>query len=436
MLETKGKVDVILGLQWGDEGKGKQIDCLLPKYSGVARFQGGPNAGHTYMYEGVQIIGHAIPSGTLHSHVDLFVGNEVVVNPASFVKEIKDLLDKGINVTERLYISERAKLITYLHPFLDAAEEHRMGKKSVGSTMTGMGPAYRDFRGRQIQMIGDLLRPEFKSLSENFLNLQMCLLRMYASEFGYEIPFEKINEKRKEWQDALEEIKKLKIWDVSALIKKKLEAGENILAEGAQGIMLDVDFGDYPYVTSSNTLTANACLGLGFPHQSLGNIYAVMKAYTTKVGGGSFPSKIEDEEVEESFRVAGGEYGATTGRPRMCGWIDLVALKRSIYLGGINGIYINKVDICPVDKIKIVTGYLDKDGKIIDDFPLHLEDVCGTVAVEFPGWGKKADGITSEDELPCELLDYIDFIRKEIEPYGAKIMALGTGPDRGQSVDL
>jgi len=429
---SSGKVDVIFGLQWGDEGKGKEIDAMLSGYNSVIRFQGADNAGHSYMFNGVSIIGHLMPSGALHEKVDLIIGNGVVVNPLSLKKEVDDLKSKGIDVLKRLYISERAKIVTYMHPFVDGAGESRMGKSCIGSTLRGVGPAYKDFKARQILLIGDMLRPDFDGKLANFLEFQRSELEMYSSMYKCEIPWAEIDEKKKEWLSTLEWMKSLNICDVSELVRKKLADGKNILAEGAQGVMLDCDFGDYPFVTSSNTLPANVCLGIGVPHQALGKIYGVIKAYTTKVGGGSFPSRIRNEKVEKLFQEAGHEFGATTGRPRMCGWLDLVALKRDIYLSGATGLFINKADICPVNKIKIVVGYLGKERKKIEGFPLHLEDIYDVETVEFEGWGEKARNVIFGEDLPSELVTYIKYIENEIAPFGVKIELLGTGPERGQ----
>jgi len=429
----KGKVDVLLGLQWGDEGKGKEIDEMLSQYDAVARFQGGPNAGHSYKYKGTTIVGHLMPSGSLHEHIDLIVGNGVVLSPYLFMKEFFDLLSKGIDVSKRLYISERTKLLTYLHPYLDAAEEVRLGKQAIGSTLTGISPGYQDFKGRKISMVGDILRRDFYESSAKFLHYQMCLLEMYHSEFGYEIPYKEIAQKKIEWFGAIEEMKQFNICDVSELLRKKLAAGEKVLAEGAQGVMLDNDFGDYPFCTSSNTLTANACLGLGFPHTAIGKVYGVIKAYTTKVGGGSFPSRMKNPDTENLFREAGHEYGATTGRPRMCGLLDLVALKYAVYLSGIDGLFINKVDICPVDTIQVVTRYLDTNNKPIANFPLHLEDVNDVETLDFDGWGNRAEGVDDVRYLPDELIYYINYLESEL---GVNVISLGTGPERGQSVHL
>lgn len=430
-----GKVDVYLGLQWGDEGKGKEIDEALPKYDCVARFQGADNAGHTYKHNGDTIIGHLMPSGALYEHIDLMIGNGVVVNPVSLMKEYVDLKSKGIDTASRLFISERAKLVTYLHPFLDAAEEYRMGKTCVGSTLRGVGPAYKDFKGRHILLMGDILNDNFQQKIESFLDFQFATLYMYEAEWKYKIPFDQIEGKKAEWLGAVEQIKKFQICDTSDILRKKLADGKRILAEGAQGAMLDNDYGDYPYTTSSNTLTASACLGLGFPHQFLGDVYGVIKAYTTKVGGGAFPSRIKDEEIEKLYQEKGQEFGATTGRRRMCGWIDLVALKRAIYLSGVTKVCINKSDICPIEEISIVTAYLDKDGNKMERFPLHLEDVAGTEELKFAGW-EQEDTFNARhwEDLPVELITYINYLSDEIAPLGAKIVTIGTGPERGQNV--
>ncbi len=432
MKNHSGKVDVFLGLQWGDEGKGKEIDEALSNYDSVCRFQGADNAGHSYKFDGISVVGHLMPSGVLHKHVNLIIGNGVLVNPASLIKEKLDLKEKGIDVNKRLFISERAKLVTYLHPFLDAAEEHRMGKSCVGSTLRGVGPAYQSFKGRQILLIGDILRLDILYRLNNFIDFQMATLRMYSREYGYVIPLEEISERKSEWFFAIKEVEKLNICDISNLLRQKLSDGKMILAEGAQGVMLDNDFGDYPFVTSSNTLTANACLGLGIPHQSIGEVYGVIKAYTTKVGGGSFPSRIKDEEKEKLFQKLGHEFGATTGRPRMCGWNDMVALKRAVYLSGVTQLCINKTDICPVDEIEVVTHYLDHKGNHFKNFPLHLDDVNSTERIKFKGWGEGASGLTNKDDLPEELVHYIQYLQSEFAPL--KIKVIGTGPGRGESV--
>lgn len=332
-------------------------------YSGVARFQGGANAGHTIKSGNITFIGHIIPSGCLQEDIELYIGNGVAVDAVSLIKEIEELKSLGFNVVSCLYISNRAKLVSHLHPFLDQAEEsyRSKNKASIGTTARGIGPIYADFKARRALLTGDVLSSDFKKQESNLSNFHLNLLNMYRDKYGFKYSPEKIKEAKIKWQKAIGELKKLKIRDVSFLIQKRLREGKNILAEGAQGVMLDADFGDYPNVTSSNTLPANVCLGLGVPHMVLRNIYGVIKAYTTKVGSGNFPARIKDRTVEKFFQDAGDEFGATTGRPRMCGWLDLFALRYAIALSGVNKIFINKADICLKNKIKVVTGY--KKGK-------------------------------------------------------------------------
>src|SRR3990170_4520891 len=402
----KGFIDVVVGLQWGDEGKGKNIDELLSHgaYSGVARFQGGANAGHTLKLGDRTFVGHIVPSGCFQKGIELYVGNGVVVDAISLIKEISELKSLGFNVTPRLYISNRAKLVSYLHIFLDQADEYRRKKlgTQIGTTSRGIGPTYSDVRARRVLLVGDVLSPDFTK-----------------------------KEAITKWLEALKELKKLKICDVSFSIQKRLREGKNILAEGAQAVMLDVDFGDYPNVTSSNTLPANVCLGLGVPHTALKNIYGVIKAYTTKVGSGSFPSRMKDDKIEKLFRDAGNEFGATTGRPRMCGWLDLFALRYAIGLSGANKIFINKADICLSDKIKVVTGY-KQNKKTLKEFPLYLNQVTDVVTENMPGWGYANYGVKSKRKVSKELTSYLNYIQKKLSDLNVKIVSVGTGPDRDQ----
>ena len=427
----KGFIDVLVGLQWGDEGKGKNIDELLSSgiYSGVARFQGGANAGHTLKCGDVEFIGHIVPSGCLREGVELYVGNGVV-DIVSLVKEIKELKNLGIDVVDRLYISNRAKLVTPLHSFLDQAEElyRSKGGDKIGTTSRGIGPAYSDSRARRGMVLGDILFPDFNQKLENLSTLHMDFLKMYEKS-GFEIPTEKITEAKTKWNEALEEVKKLKICDLSALVQQRLSEGKNILAEGAQGIMLDIDYGDYPNVTSSNTLPANVALGLGVSHRVIRDVYGVIKAYTTKVGGGDFPARIKDMEVEKLFQDAGHEFGATTGRRRMCGWLDLCAIRYAIGLSGTNKIFINKADICPIDKIKVVTGYT-KNGKKIEDFPLRLSEVTDVVTEEMAGWGGSNFGVSDQEKATPALLTYLKYVEEKLSNFGVEIVSVGTGPDR------
>lgn len=437
-MSTKNKVksgfiDVVVGLQWGDEGKGKNIDELLSHgvYSGVARFQGGANAGHTLKLGDMTFIGHIIPSGCLHKDIELYIGNGVVVDVISLIKEKEELKNLGFNITKRLYISNRAKLVSYLHPFLDQADEYSRSKlgTKIGTTSRGIGPAYSDVRARRALLVGDILSPDFTQKEATLAEYHMNLLNMYQDKYGFTLDLAKIKEAKEKWHDALKEIKKLPICDLSFLIQQRLKAGKNILAEGAQAVMLDVDFGDYPNVTSSNTLPANVCLGLGVPHTYLRDIYGVIKAYTTKVGGGNFPARIKDEKLEKAFQDAGHEFGATTGRPRMCGWLDLFALRHAIALSGVNKIFINKADICLSDKIKVVTGY--KTGKkVLKEFPLYLDDVTGVTTEDISGWGKANYGVKSKPKVSKELSSYLKYIKGKLSDLDVKILSVGTGPER------
>ncbi len=431
----KGFIDTVVGLQWGDEGKGKNIDQLLSSgiYSGVARFQGGANAGHTLNLGKITFIGHIVPSGCLQKNIELYIGNGVVVDAVSLITEISQLKNFGFNIAPRLFISNRAKLVSYLHPFLDQAEESRRSKsgKNIGTTARGIGPSYADSRARRGLLIGDILSPDFNKRKSNLIDFQMNFLKMYKKEYSFEYSIEKINEAKKRWEEALKKIKKLQICDVSSLIQERLKEGKNILAEGAQGIMLDIDFGDYPNVTSSNTLPANTCLGLGVSHTYLRNIYGVIKAYTTKVGGGNFPARMKNKVIEKLFQDAGHEFGATTGRPRMCGWLDLFALRYAIGLSGANKIFINKADICLSDKIKVVTGYkvAKKNSK---EFPLNLSQVTDVSTEKIAGWGDANFGVKDKKKVSKELSAYLKYIKNKLSDLNVKIISVGTGPEREQ----
>lgn len=431
-----GFVDVVVGLQWGDEGKGKNIDELLSNgvYSGVARFQGGANAGHTIKSGDLTFIGHIVPSGCLRNNIELYIGNGVVVDVVSMIKEISELKKLGFDVTPRLYISNRAKLVSYLHPFLDQAEEFYRSKTGdkIGTTSRGIGPAYSDSRARKGLLIGDVNFADFDQKFKELEELHMDFLHMYKNESGFEILEDKIKEAKEKWLEAISELKKLNICDLSFLIQKRLREGKNILAEGAQGIMLDIDFGDYPNVTSSNTLPANVCLGLGVPHRVVRDIYGVIKAYTTKVGGGNFPARIKDQPTEKLFQDAGHEFGATTGRPRMCGWLDLFAIKYAIGLSGVNKIFINKADICPAENIEVVTAY-EIDGKVLEDFPLRLNQVTGVQSEKMSGWGNDNYGVNDKQKVSKELATYLDYIKNKLSSLDVKIVSVGTGPDRENS---
>ncbi len=439
MVKNKrGFIDAVVGLQWGDEGKGKNIDALLSggKYSAVARFQGGANAGHTIKMGSKTFIGHIVPSGCFRKNIELYIGNGVVVDVGSLMKEINQLKDLGFDITKRLYISNRAKLVSYLYPFLDQADESRRNKlgTKIGTTSRGIGPAYGEVRARRALLVGDILLSDFEQKEATLSEYCMNVLNMYKEKYGYELDLEKIKEAKEKWFLGLREIKKLQICNLSSRIQKKLKEGKNILAEGAQAVMLDMDFGDYPNVTSSNTLPANVCLGLGIPHTYLGDIYGVIKAYTTKVGGGNFPSRIKDETLEKLFQKAGNEFGATTGRPRMCGWLDLFALRYAIELSGANKIFINKADICLSDKIKVVIGY-KKDGKTLKEFPLYLNEMTNVITEEIPGWGNSNFGVNDKKKVSKELASYLKYIKAKLADLNVKIISVGTGPERDHFFD-
>lgn len=432
-------IDLLIGLQWGDEGKGKNIDQLLSSgiYSGVARFQGGANAGHTLKSGDKTFIGHIVPSGCLQENVELYVGNGVVVDAVSLIKEIEELKKLGLDIVPRLYISNRAKLVSYLHPFIDQAEEccRSKGGNKIGTTSRGIGPAYSDSRARRGLLIGDINFPDFKQKEEELSKLHINFLNMYKDKYDFELNEEKIKEARVKWLEAIDEIKKLKICDLSHLIQKRLSEGKDILAEGAQGVMLDIDFGDYPNVTSSNVLPANVCLGLGVPHTAIRDIYGVTKTYTTKVGGGDFPSRIKDKNIENLFQNAGNEFGATTGRPRMCGWLDMFALHYAIKLSGVNKLFINKADICPTDEIEVVTGY-EIDGKILEEFPLRLNQITGVKTEKMLGWGNSNYGVSSKEKVSPALISYLGYLKDKLSDLNVRIFSVGTGPDRTHFFDL
>lgn len=428
-----GFIDVVVGLQWGDEGKGKNIDQLLSgkTYSAVARFQGGANAGHTLRHGDKTFIGHIVPSGCLHKNIELYIGNEVVVDAVSLIKEIKELKKLGFDVTKRLFISERAKLVSYMHPILDAADEHKRNKSGskIGTTNRGIGPVYSDVRARRALLMGDLILPDFNKRLAKLSQFHMNFLGMYEKKYGFKINQKKVSNAKQEWLKAIKELKKLNICNVSYLAQKRLNEGKNILAEGAQAVMLDIDFGDYPNVTSSNTLPANVCLGLGVPHTAIRNVYGVIKAYTTKVGGGEFPARIKDQKIEKLFQDAGNEFGATTGRPRMCGWLDLFALRYAIALSGANRIFINKADICLTNKIKVVTGYKNKT-QLLKKFPLYLDQVTDVVTENIAGWGDRNSGVSDKKNVSKELALYLKYIKNKLADLDVKIISVGTGPNR------
>ena len=418
------KVDVLLGLQWGDEGKGKIVDVLTPKYDIVARFQGGPNAGHTLEFNGTKHVLHTIPSGIFHEHVTNIVGNGVVIDPIVFATEIEKLTAKNVNVAARLLISKKAHLILPTHKLLDAASEAEKGKSKIGSTLKGIGPTYMDKTGRNGLRIGDIL-------SENFIEKYNTLVEKHKkmlSHFQFEYS---LDEMETAWFEGIEVLKTLTFIDSEYYLHKAIREDKKILAEGAQGSLLDIDFGSYPFVTSSNTVAAGACTGLGVAPNSIGSAFGIFKAYCTRVGSGPFPTEL-DNEVGERMRKEGNEFGSTTGRARRCGWLDIPALRYACRLNGITELYMMKADILSIfEEIHVCTHY-KINGVQTDEMPYDLLDgKVEPVYTTLKGWNTDLTQIRTIEAFPKELSDYIAFIEKELE---IPITYVSVGPDREQTI--
>ena len=416
-------VDVLLGLQWGDEGKGKIVDVLTPEYDIIARFQGGPNAGHTLEFEGIKHVLHTIPSGIFHKGVKNVVGNGVVIDPVILKVEIDKLLKMGVDVKEQMLISKKAHLILPSHKLLDKASEMAKGKAKIGSTLKGIGPTYMDKTGRNGLRIGDIFEADFQEKYLNLVNKHKNLLNFYDMDYS-------LDEMEVAFHQGIETIKGLTAIDSEHYLNNAIKAGKNILAEGAQGTMLDVDFGTYPFVTSSNTITAGTCTGLGIAPNKIDRIVGIFKAYCTRVGSGPFPSE-EDNETGERIRKLGFEFGATTGRERRCGWIDLPALKYAIMINGVTELSMMKGDVLDsFESIKVCTHYI-QNGEKIDYFPYNIDDSVEPVYIEKKGWNVDTTKITSEAEFPKELVDYIAYLEAELE---TPISIVSVGPDRSQTI--
>ena len=418
------KVDVLLGLQWGDEGKGKIVDVLTPQYKIIARFQGGPNAGHTLEFNNIKHVLHTIPSGIFHPEKINVVGNGVVIDPVIFKREIDALEKMNVDVRRSLMISRKAHLILPTHCVLDSASEAEKGKKKIGSTLKGIGPTYMDKTGRNGLRIGDLFGDDFEEKYNQLKNKHKKILEQYDFEYD-------ITEKEKAWYEGVEKIKSLNVIDSEHYLNNELRKGHRILAEGAQGSLLDIDFGSYPFVTSSNTIAAGACTGLGIAPNRIGEVIGIFKAYCTRVGSGPFPTELEDE-TGERIRKEGAEFGATTGRPRRCGWLDLPALKYAIMINGVTQLNMTKADVLSIfDTIQICTHY-QIDGRTIDYMPYdaHLKDIK-PVYKSMKGWTTDLTGLYSENDFPSELSDYIAFLEHELE---TPITIVSVGPDRKQTV--
>jgi adenylosuccinate synthase len=417
------KADVLLGLQWGDEGKGKVVDVLTPSYDMICRFQGGPNAGHTLEFNGIKHVLNTIPSGIFHKHCTNIIGNGVVIDPVILKKEIDALVKMGVDIKNQLLISKRAHLILPTHRLLDAASEAAKGKEKIGSTLKGIGPTYMDKTGRNGIRVGDITSANFKEKYTSLVEKHKQLLAFYNFEYN-------LNELEPTWFNAIDELKQLTLIDSEYYINQALQNGKKVLAEGAQGSMLDVDFGTYPFVTSSNTMTAGCCTGLGIPPSAVGNVIGIFKAYCTRVGSGPFPTELNDE-TGETMRKIGNEFGSTTGRARRCGWLDLPALKYAIMINGVTELTMMKADVMDdFDTIKICTHYLI-DGKQTDMLPFDVIDIDITpVYKELKGWKQN---ITSANSIPEELHNYISFIE---ESTGVPISIVSVGPDRKQTIIL
>lgn len=419
-------IDVLLGLQWGDEGKGKIVDFLADRYDMVARFQGGPNAGHTLYIDGKKFVLHTIPSGIFRDGMLNLIGNGVVIDPITLRREIENLDTTGIAYKHRLYIAKKAHLILPTHRLLDAASETAKGKAKIGSTLRGIGPTYMDKTGRNGLRVGDIFLPDFKEKYATLKAKHLELLKIYPRpDFDLEAEEEK-------WFTAIEFLKTLQYVDGEYFVNDMLKNGKRILAEGAQGSMLDVDFGTYPFVTSSNTVTAGVCSGLGVAPRHIGEVIGISKAYCTRVGSGPFPSELLDEQGE-TLRQAGGEFGATTGRPRRCGWIDLVQLRYTIMLNGVTQIILTKVDVLDIfDTLEVATAYRLPNGELTNEVPF---DLCSTevtpVLESHPGWRVAVSDMRDYAQLPETVRQYVKSLSQQLE---VPISMISVGPGREQLI--
>lgn len=416
------KVDVLLGLQWGDEGKGKVVDVLTPRYDIVARFQGGPNAGHTLEFEGKHYVLRSIPSGIFqHNQVNV-IGNGVVLDPVLFMEEATELEKSGINLKSVLKVSRKAHLIMPTHRLLDAANEQLKGEGKIGTTGKGIGPTYTDKVGRNGLRVGDIT-DGFEQKYQLAKRRHLALL----SALGVEV---EITEMEQKWMLGIDYLKQYEIIDSEFFINNQLNLGKSVLCEGAQGTMLDIDFGSYPFVTSSNTICAGACTGLGVAPNKIGEVYGIFKAYCTRVGAGPFPTELHDETGAEIRRI-GHEFGAVTGRERRCGWIDLVALRYTIMLNGVTQLIMMKSDVLDTfDTIKACDAY-EIDGQLMRDFPYSIERDIVPVYTELPGWKADLTRITSEEQFPQAFASYVAFLEQKL---GVPITIVSVGPDREQTI--
>lgn len=418
------KAEVLLGLQWGDEGKGKIVDVLTPKYDIIARFQGGPNAGHTLEFNGIKHVLHTIPSGIFHDNTVNVIGNGVVIDPVILKKEIVKLTEMGVDIKKRLLVSRRAHLILPTHCLLDKASEASKGKEKIGSTLKGIGPTYMDKTGRNGLRVGDIDAADFRVKYDKLVAKHRELLKFHNAD-------EDFSAQEQAWFDGIETLRTLTLIDSEHFINEALVKGKRVLAEGAQGSLLDIDFGTYPFVTSSNTMCAGACTGLGIAPSRIGGVIGIFKAYCTRVGSGPFPTELLDD-VGQLMRDVGREYGSTTGRPRRCGWLDLPALRYAIMINGVTELIMMKADVLSVfETIRVCTAY-KINGQVTDKLPY---DICNAeiepVYVDLKGWNSDLTGITSAEAMPAELQDYLGFIERET---GVPVSIVSVGPDRTQTL--
>lgn len=417
------KVDVVLGLQWGDEGKGKVVDVLTPNYKAVARFQGGPNAGHSLHFEGKKYVLNTIPSGIFREGTLNIIGNGVVIDPVILSAEIAKLEADGINVTDKLAISKKAHLILPTHRILDAASEASKGSAKIGSTLKGIGPTYMDKTGRNGLRVGDVISGEFKERYTRLKEKHLGMLAQYDFEYD-------LDSYEKEWFKSIENLKRFRFIDSEHVVNKMITDNQPVLAEGAQGALLDIDFGTYPFVTSSNTVSAGVCTGLGVAPNKIGDVYGIFKAYCTRVGSGPFPTELFDE-AGKCMRDIGMEYGSTTGRERRCGWLDMVALKYTAMVNGVTHLIMMKADVLnDFDTIKVAVAYRI-NGEETAEFPFEVEGNIEPVYKEFKGWKQNINDIRNYDDFPKELKDYVSFIENET---GVPVKIISVGPDRVETI--
>ncbi len=419
-------VDLLLGLQWGDEGKGKIVDVLTSNYNIIARFQGGPNAGHTLVFNGMKHVLHTIPSGIFHEGAKNLVGNGVVIDPVIFKKELDKLDNQGVDYKKSLIISRKAHLILPTHRLLDAASEASKGKAKIGSTLKGIGPTYMDKTGRNGIRVGDLEMENWEEKYRNLANKHQSMISFYDVDLQYDL-----RELESEFFEAVKILKSLEFIDSEEYLHQAEKAGKSVLAEGAQGSLLDIDFGTYPFVTSSNTTAAGACTGLGISPGSVKEVFGIFKAYTTRVGSGPFPTELFDENGETMARV-GCEFGATTGRPRRCGWLDLVALRYACQVNGVTQLMMMKADVLSGFKtLKICTSY-NYNGKVIEHLPYNIASVnVEPIYTEFEGWSEDLTAMEKDSSLPVSLVNYIEFLENELK---IPIKIVSVGPDRKQTI--